>query len=1207
MPKDRPAMHPARLTIALCFTVASCFTSQALAASGPSNPSLAGVAHMSRQVLQQTDAGGGNYRVRLSLGSSRVELTLQPYSMRAQNCEVVEEGPGGVQKKVDLPPVTTYRGTVDGDAKGIVAASIEGGAIRARVLLDDGSDWYVQPLAGATDGSHAIYRGADVTESPGTCALDGDSSPAQMQPNLAPDMSLAPNLAPAPDMSLAPQAGQVTESVSSGCVEAEIAFEADYAYYQWNGSNTTTTTNDIDAIMNQVSLIYARDAKIDYKITRYLVQTSNTNKYPTTDPNTMLTDFMNWWNANETTVTRDTAHLMTGVDMSGLLGISKIAVVCTVNQAYGVSHSPGTVWANRVGVTAHELGHNWAATHCDNTDNCWIMCSHIGLCAGDPTRFSTRSIQEISTYRNLSGSCLAAGSGTTTPLNPTAWDDQTVTTPGVNSTINVLANDFDPNCTAISIASFPTSTSTGATISATGDNLVYHPAAGFTGNDTFTYTVQDAGGARSTANVNVTVENFQAATPLVGAVPGLQVRYYYVPALDGSLGSMPTLSNPFNVEALPNVWFPQSSGPFGESGLKKKVAARCTGTLNLPSTNTYTFYLTSCDGSILYVDNVQQLSNDGQHAMSMKSVALSLSSGPHTIRVDYYNANGSAGLLLELSSSTMTRGMIPSTMWSSPGVQVSYYQLDSTILPPLSAMAPERTELVTQINYPFSWGNFAGSNRALDVGAVYEGLITVPTDDVYFFELTSQSGSRLYVGDKLVVDNDGDHNRIALTGGVALRAGPHKFRVEFFERYGGCALTMSVTSSTLSKQVVPAAWFTHLPTVHVPLEYSSISSAISAAAVNGMVWVAAGTYSGSSNTNLNFGGKAITLEGGGGPDLTILDSGTTSRLFNFSNHAASTAVIDGFSMWHGAAPSGSTGGAMYFNNSSLQVQNCYIEGNTSPANGGALGMVTGSMPTFTDCVISGNRASVSGGGVDVESASHPTFNGCTVSGNLAATSGGGVFSGTGGWATLQTSILWGNTSPGNGAEAWTADATSKVDFACSDVLRSGVAGSGSATYGSNVFESDPEFCVPGSGAQAPTTSGGYRVDDTSLVLEGQNLCGAQIGALGQGCGLAVTGVSAEASPKVPTAAVLEQNTPNPFNPETRIGFTLPDGGPTTLRVFDAAGRLVATLVDRDLPAGRHEFQWQGRNTRNQLAASGVYFYQLRTNGKVMTRSMVLLK
>src|SRR5689334_5539513 len=120
MPTDCP-VRPGRLTVAFCVLIASCFwiVSQAHAASssGGAHASLAGVAHMSRQVLQTTDAGRGTILVRLSLGSSRVELTLEPYSMRAPNCQAFSEGPGGVQTKLELPPLTTYRGTVDGDAK----------------------------------------------------------------------------------------------------------------------------------------------------------------------------------------------------------------------------------------------------------------------------------------------------------------------------------------------------------------------------------------------------------------------------------------------------------------------------------------------------------------------------------------------------------------------------------------------------------------------------------------------------------------------------------------------------------------------------------------------------------------------------------------------------------------------------------------------------------------------------------------------------------------------------------------------------------------------------------------------------------------------------------------------------------------------------------------------------------------------------------
>ena len=121
---------------------------------------------------------------------------------------------------------------------------------------------------------------------------------------------------------------------------------------------------------------------------------------------------------------------------------------------------------------------------------------------------------------------------------------------GANA-INVLANDFDPNCQSISVGSFPGSTPNGGTVSASGDNLVYTPSARFIGQDTFAYTVRDAGGASSTATVTVDVQDYLApeSPAPVGLVAGLQARYYYVPPLDGSLGSMPALTNPFRVES----------------------------------------------------------------------------------------------------------------------------------------------------------------------------------------------------------------------------------------------------------------------------------------------------------------------------------------------------------------------------------------------------------------------------------------------------------------------------------------------------------------------------------------------------------------------------------------------------------------------------------------------------------------------------------
>ena len=60
-------------------------------------------------------------------------------------------------------------------------------------------------------------------------------------------------------------------------------------------------------------------------------------------------------------------------------------------------------------------------------------------------------------------------------------------------------------------------------------------------------------------------------------------------------------------------------------------------------------------------------------------------------------------------------------------------------------------------------------------------------------------------------------------------------------------------------------------------------------------------------------------------------------------------------------------------------------------------------------------------------------------------------------------------------------------------------------------------------------------------------------------------------------------------------------------IFDAQGRQIRTLTLGNLPAGEHHAVWNGDNTAGEAAASGLYFYTLRTAGETLTRRMVLLK
>jgi hypothetical protein len=102
-------------------------------------------------------------------------------------------------------------------------------------------------------------------------------------------------------------------------------------------------------------------------------------------------------------------------------------------------------------------------------------------------------------------------------------------------------------------------------------------------------------------------------------------------------------------------------------------------------------------------------------------------------------------------------------------------------------------------------------------------------------------------------------------------------------------------------------------------------------------------------------------------------------------------------------------------------------------------------------------------------------------------------------------------------------------------------------------------------------------------------------------------VTAADGQTVPTQFALHEAVPNPFNPQTTLSFSLPTASHVKLTVYDVSGRLVATLLNEDRGAGRWSVDWNGRDDRQQLVSSGVYFYRIEADGFVETKRMVLLK
>ena len=94
----------------------------------------------------------------------------------------------------------------------------------------------------------------------------------------------------------------------------------------------------------------------------------------------------------------------------------------------------------------------------------------------------------------------------------------------------------------------------------------------------------------------------------------------------------------------------------------------------------------------------------------------------------------------------------------------------------------------------------------------------------------------------------------------------------------------------------------------------------------------------------------------------------------------------------------------------------------------------------------------------------------------------------------------------------------------------------------------------------------------------------------------------------PQMTRLMQNYPNPFNPHTTISFDLAMAEQVELSIYNIKGQLVKTLVrDQKLPAGRHNFVWDGKDENGRIVSSGIYLYRLQSGRYSHSKKMIMLK
>jgi hypothetical protein len=137
-----------------------------------------------------------------------------------------------------------------------------------------------------------------------------------------------------------------------------------------------------------------------------------------------------------------------------------------------------------------------------------------------------------------------------------------------------------------------------------------------------------------------------------------------------------------------------------------------------------------------------------------------------------------------------------------PGLQFEYFERGWQSLVDMAAASPDAEGVTKAVD-------LSPRKRDEHFALRFSGVLAVPKDGVYEFTLASDDGSRMYLHDRLVIDNDGLHGMERKSGTIGLRAGYHPIRVEYFNATGGLGLEFRWEGPGVRPGPVPASALFH--------------------------------------------------------------------------------------------------------------------------------------------------------------------------------------------------------------------------------------------------------------------------------------------------------------------------------------------------------------------------------------------------------------
>ena len=290
--------------------------------------------------------------------------------------------------------------------------------------------------------------------------------------------------------------------------------------------------------------------------------------------------------------------------------------------------------------------------------------------------------------------------------------------------------------------------------------------------------------------------------------------------------------------------------------------------------------------------------------------------------------------------------------------------------------------------------------------------------------------------------------------------------------------------------------------LRVPSVYPTIQAAIDAAWSGDTIQIADGTYRGDGNTEIDFGGKALTLRSENGPAACIIDGNGVAGGFYFHSGEDSHCAVDGFTISN--AGNVDMGGGILCVASSPTIRNCVFLANNGGFYGGGICNAYGSSPLISQCAFKNNSASSGGvlyfgGGVVNRFASNPVISDCTFIGNEAGD--GGAMVNEDSRPQIIRCLFRGNTSSLHGGAVANIGQSRPVFSHCTFADNTAV-GNGGAVYSEEGTEAHLEHCLL-TGNSAGWFGGAVANDGATVTLTNCTLaanCGKKYGGLWNGAG-----------------------------------------------------------------------------------------------------------